>query len=323
MFNFELDPLIVFYVMIAASLALAVEAVYLLLYSKKNYANNVNRRLRVMNDEADRTVVLSELRRERGISSDGQYMLGLKALNRLIVQSGTTLGIQKIGFMAVLSAIGFGIFVFIWRNHPWQALGAAVFGGTLFPLMVLKYLRKKRHNKFGEQFPEAIDIIIRSLRAGHPVPVAIAMVARELPDPVGTEFGMVSDEIAYGSDLETAMRNMMERVGQEDLPLFVTSISIQATTGGNLAEILNNLTSVIRERFKIRRKIKGLSAEGKASSMILTSVPFIIFMVLNVLSPNFYGEVWNEPVTRYFIGGALFWMALGNLVMRKMINFKI
>jgi tight adherence protein B len=212
--------------------------------------------------------------------------------------------------------------VMYWRNNPVHAVGAFVFGGTLFPLMVLKYLRKKRHGKFGEQFPEAIDIIVRSLRAGHPVPVAVAMVSRELPDPVGTEFGMVADEVAYGSDLETAMRNMMERVGQEDLPLFVTSISIQATTGGNLAEILGNLTSVIRERFKIRRKIRGLSAEGKASSMILTSVPFIIFMVLNVLSPNFYGDVWDQPITKYFIGGALTWMAIGNLVMRKMINFK-
>lgn len=322
MMNFELDPLIVFYVMIAASLALAVEAVYLLVYSKKSYANNVNRRLRVMQDEMDRTVVLTELRRERGISADGHYIMGFKALNRLIVQSGVTLGIQKISILAVLSAIAFGVGVYVWRNHPVQAAFAFVFGGTLFPLMVLKYLRKKRHGKFGEQFPEAIDIIVRSLRAGHPVSVAIGMVARELPDPVGTEFGMVADEVAYGSDLETAMRNMMERVGQEDLPLFVTSISIQATTGGNLAEILSNLTSVIRERFKIRRKIRGLSSEGKASSMILTSVPFIIFMVLNVLSPNFYGEVWHEPVTKYFIGGALFWMGVGNLVMRKMINFK-
>jgi tight adherence protein B len=320
--NFDLDPLIVFYVMVAAAGALAVEAVYLLVYSKKSYHSNVNRRLRIQNDQPDRMVVLAELRKERGIGADGGYLMGMKGLNRLIIQSGVTIGIQKIIILTIFSAIVFGVGVMYWRNNPIHAAGAFVFGGTLFPLMVLKYLRKKRHAKFGEQFPEAIDIIVRSLRAGHPVPVAVAMVSRELPDPVGTEFGMVADEVAYGSDLETAMRNMMERVGQEDLPLFVTSISIQATTGGNLAEILGNLTNVIRERFKIRRKIRGLSAEGKASSMILTSVPFIIFMVLNVLSPNFYGDVWDQPITKYFIGGALTWMAIGNLVMRKMINFK-
>ena len=148
-----------------------------------------------------------------------------------------------------------------------EAVAAALVATLALPLAILVYLRKRRRQKFGEQFPEAIDIIVRSLRAGHPVPVAIGMVARELPDPVGTEFGIVADEITYGSDLETAMRNMLYRVGQEDLPLFVTSVAIQATTGGNLSQILDNLSKVIRERFKMRRKIKGLSAEGRAGAM--------------------------------------------------------
>jgi len=167
-----------------------------------------------------------------------------------------------------------------------------------------------------------MDIIVRSLRAGHPVPVAIAMVARELPDPVGTEFGMVADEVTYGADIETALRNMMLRVGQEDLPLFVTSVAIQSTTGGNLGQILDNLSKVIRERFKMRRKIKGLSAEGRAGAMILNAAPFGVFFLVNFIAPDFYGEIWHENATRYVLGGALIWMILGNLIMRRMVNFK-
>ena len=136
--------------------------------------------------------------------------------------------------------------------------------------MVLKFLRARRHKKFNAQFPDAIDIIVRSLRAGHPVPTAINMVSREMSDPIGSEFGIVTDEITYGADLETAMRNLYFRVGTDDLPLFVTAVAIQGSTGGNLGEILQNLSGVIRQRFKMRRKIRALAAEGRASALILS-----------------------------------------------------
>ena len=108
---------------------------------------------------------------------------------------------------------------------------------------MLKFKRGRRQKKFGAQFPDALDIIVRSLRAGHPVPIAITMVAREMADPIGTEFGIVADEITYGADLETGMRNLYFRIGQDDLPLFVTAVAIQSSTGGNLGEILENLSS--------------------------------------------------------------------------------
>src|SRR2546423_3289802 len=117
-----------------------------------------------------------------------------------------------------------------------------------------------------------MDIMVRSLRAGHPVRVAGGLVAQELPDRIGTEFGIAADEITYGADVETAMRNLYFRVGQEDLPLFVTAVAIQGSTGGNLGEILANLSAVIRERFKMRRKIRALAAEGRASALILSSL---------------------------------------------------
>ncbi len=164
---------------------------------------------------------------------------------------------------------------------------------------------------------------MRSLRAGHPVPVAIAMVAREMPDPVGTEFGIVSDEITYGADLETAMRNLYFRVGQEDTPLFVTAVAIQASTGGKLSEILENLSGVIRQRFKMRRKIYALAAEGRFSAMLLSAVPIVLFLVLKVIAPDFYSSVWHVDFTKYALAAAGGWMLVGNFIMYRMVSFKI
>ena len=142
----------------------------------------------------------------------------------------------------------------------------------VLPLMVLRFLRKRRHKMFGLQLPEALELITRSLKAGHPVPVAIAMVAREMPDPIGTEFGVVADEVTYGSDLVSALQPMYGRVGHEDLPLFVTAVSIQSTSGGNLREILDGLAPYPRTR-QVRRKVRAISTEGRMSAYILTAVP--------------------------------------------------
>jgi tight adherence protein B len=320
---FNLDPLYVFYAMAALAAVLAAEAVYLLFHNSKSYRSRVNRRLQVSGKEQNREKVLVQLRRERGLSADGDHVLGIASLNRLIVQSGFKAEPLRIALtLAVVGTIAF-LGILRLRGDAIEALAGAVLVLIVFPFAALVYMRKRRRAKFGAQFPDAIDIIVRSLRAGHPVPVAIAMVARELPDPVGTEFGMIADEITYGSDLEGALRTMMSRVGQEDLPLFVTSVGIQATTGGNLAQILENLSKVIRERFKMRRKIKGLSAEGRAGAMILNVTPLGVVTLVSVVNPGYYGEVWHLPATRYALGGALIWMLIGNLIMRKMINFKI
>ena len=140
--------------------------------------------------------------------------------------------------------------------------GAWMLVACLAPYVGLRILRGRRQKRFGMQFPDAIDIIVRSLRAGHPVPIAITMVGREMPDPIGTEFGIAADEVTYGADLESAMRNLYFRVGQDDLPLFVTAVAIQGTTGGNLGEILQNLSTVIRQRFKMRRARSWRGAGG-------------------------------------------------------------
>ena len=200
---------------------------------------------------------------------------------------------------------------------------AALFSAIIAPYLFLRIKRGRRRKAFAAQFPDAIDIIVRSLRAGHPVPIAISMVGRELPDPIGSEFGIATDEITYGADLETAMRNLYFRVGQDDLPLFVTAVAIQGSTGGNLSEILENLSAVIRQRFKMRRKIRALAAEGRASALILSSLPIAMFGIINLVSPDFYSSVWHESITKVALAMACCWMGIGNFIMYRLVNFKI
>jgi len=320
---FGIDTVHVIYAFVALAAGLFVEGIYLLFFTTHSYRKNVNRRLRLMENQPDRESMLVQLRRERGLSKVGDYRLPLVALNRLILQSGLSIGIGKLGiYVAALTVLSFGGLI-ITRGDLLEAFGVALFCATLLPLLALKILRGRRQKAFGAQFPDALDIIVRSLRAGHPVPIAITMVAREMPDPIGTEFGIVVDEITYGADLETGMRNLYFRVGQDDLPLFVTAVAIQGSTGGNLGEILENLSAVIRQRFKMRRKIRALAAEGRASALILSSLPIALFLVIQVITPDFYGSIWHADITKIALAAAGGWMGIGNFIMYRMVNFRI
>jgi tight adherence protein B len=321
--SFDFDPVYLVYLLVAASAGLFAEGVYLLCFAGGSYRTNVNRRLKLLKDEPNRENILVQLRRERGLTRGGNYSIGIESFNRLVLQSGLTIGLKKIlVFIAVgvVAAAGAG---FAYRNNLGEALLIGLFCATLLPYLVLRILRGRRQKAFGAQFPDSLDIIVRSLRAGHPVPIAISMVAREMKDPIGSEFGIVSDEITYGADLETALRNLYFRIGQDDLPLFVTAVAIQSSTGGNLGEILHNLSTVIRDRFKMRRKIRALAAEGRASALILSSLPIMMFLVIQVVAPDFYAGVWEEDLTKKVLAIAGSWMGLGNFIMYRMVNFRI
>ena len=320
---FEFDTVYLVYLFVALAAGLLAEAIYLLFFTSRSYRKNINRRLSLMEGVTDREAILVQLRRERGLSTEGNYRLPLIALNRLVLQSGLTLGIGKLALYVVIIAMFAFASLMLTRGVWTEAAGAAVFCCTLLPLLILKFMRSRRQKKFGAQFPDALDIIVRSLRSGHPVPVAISMVAREMPDPIGGEFGIVADEITFGADLETGMRNLYFRIGQEDLPLFVTAVAIQSSTGGNLSEILQNLSSVIRQRFKMRRKIRALASEGRASAMILSSLPIGLFLVIQIVAPEFYASVWHEDLTKIALACAAGWMGMGNFIMYRMVNFRI
>ena len=321
MFDFNSSYLI--YLLVGISIAMFAEGAYLLLYSNASYRKNINRRLKVIDDTPDRESVLVQLRRERGLTSGGEYRLPLININHLILQSGLTIGFGRLIAFIMAGAVAAFVATMIFNGEILLAALAALFSGTVLPFLVLKFLRSRRQKKFSAQFPDAIEIIVRSLRAGHPVPTAIGMVSRELPDPIGSEFGIVTDEVTYGSDLETAMRNLYFRVGTDDLPLFVTAIAIQGSTGGNLGEILQNLSGVIRQRFKMRRKIRALAAEGRASALILSALPIGVFAAILFVTPTFYASVWHESITKVCLAMAGCWMVIGNLIMFRMVNFRI
>ncbi|MGI9462547.1 MAG: type II secretion system F family protein, partial [Aestuariivirgaceae bacterium] len=250
-------------------------------------------------------------------------VLPFLSLNRLVLQSGLRIGLARlIAVCLIIAAATFALVGFLLKAGLLIAGVAAFITGGVLPFAALHVTRAIRRYKFSAQLPDAIDIIVRSLRAGHPVPVALGMVGREMPDPVGSEFGMALDELTYGLDLEETMKNMFYRVEQEDLGLMVTAVSLQHTTGGNLSEVLSNLSRIIRARFKMRRKVRALSAEGRVSAYGLSALPAIVFITLRLLAPEYYGDIWDEPITVPLLVGIIIWALIGMGVMYKMVNFK-
>lgn len=315
-----MDVLHLIYFGAALTGILVAEAVYLLLAGRGEKRVAINRRMHFQEKKLTQQQVLVQLRKERGV--EGGRLFSLDGLRRLRTQSGLVMPMPK--FLVFTSAASLGLMLGLsWLGLPLRvAVLAWPVACLVVPVMTLRFMRSRRHKLFGIQLPEALELITRSLKAGHPVPVAIAMVAREMPDPIGTEFGLVADEVTYGSDLVTALHAMYQRVGHEDLPLFVTAVSIQASSGGNLREILDGLSAVIRERGKLKRKVRSISTEGRMSAYILTAVPALLGAGIMVLMPEFYSDVWEEPLTWYLLGGSIAWLMLGNFMMFKMASFK-
>lgn len=304
-------------------------AAVLFLQAMLGLGKQASKRVRLANDRLRRVAksdnegdALGRLRRARSMTSDG-HIAGLNVrIAQLVMQSGLSLGPYGFYYISLGMAASIGMTGFLIQGTP---IGAAIgFSfGAVFPTLALSFLVKRRQKKAVAQLPDALDVIIRSLAAGHPVPVAMALVAREMSDPIGSEFGIASDEVSFGSTVSAAIQKMSDRIGHEDFELFSAMIRLQERTGGNLAELLRSNAKTIRDRQKMRLKIKAASAEGRMSALILNAAPILLFIAINKMSPEFYGEVKGNPIVSYTLWGVVVWMVLGNLVMRKMINFKI
>jgi tight adherence protein B len=199
---------------------------------------------------------------------------------------------------------------------------AIVLGGIV-PLLGLQIRANRMRKKMQDQFPVALDVFVRGLRAGHPVAAALDLLTVEMPDPIGSQFGIVVDEVTYGAELRDALHSMAERWDLADMRMFVVSLSVQRETGGNLAEILENLSKVIRERQSMMLKVRALSSEGRMTAIVLTALPILAFTILFTVNPAFYLDVADDPA---FVPGFLSLLllyAIGFITIRRMVDLKV
>jgi tight adherence protein B len=243
-------------------------------------------------------------------------------LRRTLLQAGldVTVGVVLLG--TVFSALlAFAIVYFVIGS----ALMALPFGflAAGIPIIVVRFMASRRIAKFEEQFPEATELLARSLRAGHAFTTGLSMVAEELPDPVGAEFRLVYDRQAFGMPMSDALRDMAQRVPLLDARFFVTAVLTQRESGGNLAEVLDNLARLMRERFTVRREVKTLSAHGRITGLVLVCLTPALAAILFFLAPAHMMLLISDPMGRFMVGAVIILQVIGGLAIRKIIQIEI
>jgi tight adherence protein B len=203
------------------------------------------------------------------------------------------------------------------------ALLVGVCAGLGLPHMVVGSMIKRRVNQFTAKFPDAIELLVRGLRSGLPISETLGVVGGEVPGPVGVEFRSVSDKMKIGRTMDSALQDTADRLGTPEFQFFVITLAIQRETGGNLAETLSNLATVLRQRMQMKLKIKAMSSESKASAYIIGALPFIVFGIISYINPDYMGGFFIDK--RLIIAGigGMIWMSIGAFIMRQMINFEI
>lgn len=255
----------------------------------------------------------------------GRLLLALPrvaTLEKALQQAGVVMKTSR--FLATTAMLMVAVFLvlLVLRQPPWLALMLGL-GTALLPFLWLGMARNRRLRRLEAQLPDAVELIARALRAGHAFPTALQMVGEELPDPIGGEFASAFEEVNYGLPISDAMMNLAARVPVEDLRFFAVAVVLQRETGGNLAEILDKIGTLIRERFKLFGTIRVLSAEGKLSAWILTLLPFATALVINLLSPNFMAVLWKDPAGFRLVIAALVAMAIGVFWLWRIVKIRV
>jgi tight adherence protein B len=243
-------------------------------------------------------------------------------LDRLLVQSGLSLNVAGfIGLTLAAAVVGYILAIVI--NLPvFTAVFIAIIAATL-PFFYVLNAKQKRLDTIEQQLPDALDLMARAMLAGHAFPSALKMVGDEMSEPVSGEFRIVFDEINYGIPVQDALTNLATRVPSTDLRYFVISVLIQRETGGNLSELLGNISALIRARLKLLGTVRVLTAEGRLSAQILTLLPFVLAIVLNIVNPKFMRVLWTDPAGIQMVGGALVLMVLGIFWMWRLIKIRV
>lgn len=324
-----------FLVLLFAMIVLVAERLFGSVLSGRSAARERNLRLQAIAGGASRAEVMSRLRRSTETLAD-RAPTGLKPLadwlERLLTMAGTAVPLTRLTLILLVAPFA----VLILLSLAVSAAGLSLSPGRLFmlavvalaaatglPLFWLQLRANRRRQKFQEQFPVALDIFIRGLRAGHPIAAALDLLTTELDDPLGSEFGLVVDEVTYGAELTDALYAMAERWDVEDVRMFVVSLSVQNETGGNLAEILENLNKVIRDRAQMMLKVRALSSEGRVSALMLTLLPVATVLILFLINPPFYLEVAEDPIFVPGMAGLVILYFLGLWMIRRMVDLKV
>jgi tight adherence protein B len=316
----------VIYAGIFLGVLLLIEGIYYLVFASRGGDKAVNRRLKMLVSGGNTREVLETLRRNPTGSGEGEgfRMFRIADLADLLAQAGISMSIGRvIGIMAGAGVATTLLFFALVPGTPrWIAPLVGLLVGVGVPIGTMRFLRTQRIKKLSAQLPDALDLMVRSLRAGHPMNSALTLVAKEMPDPIGSEIGIVVDEMTYGLGFREALENLRLRVPAPDLHYFVVTINIQSGTGGNLAEVLENLSSVIRARYQMFAKIRALSAEGRISATILSTIPFLVLAAVWVTTPNYYASVIDDPALPVIAGIAMAMLLTAIGAMWKMVNFK-
>jgi tight adherence protein B len=317
------EPII--YGLIFIAVLALVEGLYLVAFGKSISLNSkVNRRLELLDKGAGREEVLEKLRKEmqqhmKSRSIPLYSLLGEKAQKAAIAFTPK----QLIIVMFVLAGVAFvGLTIGTATEPPVRILLSIGIGvGAVYFWVSSK--ANKRISMIEEQLPDAIELMVRSLRVGHPFSSAVQIVAKEVQDPLGSEFGIIADESAYGRDVGEALKELAERLDMQDLRFLAVAVTIQQQSGGNLAEILAGLSKVIRARFRLFRRVKAITAEAKWSGKFLSAFPIVALIVINVSDPHYYDEVRENPLFIPACFAVGIFLALNLFVMRVLTDIKV
>ena len=317
------------------SVFLAMQLVLRVSVEGRAHTGAINRRLKMIAKGAEREEVITELRKHNPLATGAETgMLGgmYASYRRNLMMAAIPYSVTQVIFamVAVFSALVLLLSLGSWTaNYPLTlgvvqlivAVAAAIAVG--FPVLGVSFLAQRKRKKMQEQFPVALDIFVRALRSGHPIASAIDLLTKEMEDPIGSEFGLIADEVSYGADLTEALNDLAERWDMDDIRMFVVSLSVQSETGGNLAEILDNLSKVVRERAGLYLKVRALSSEGRMTGWLLTALPIFTFVSLFTMNPQFYLAVARDPIFYFGFPLMLVWYLVGVIAIKRMVNLKV
>jgi len=312
---------------------LVVQSLAGAVFASRDRSKRVNRRLTMLGQGLEQRQVYEALVRRPVTPKLGSAWAteSFERMTTFLAQSGLEISVMQLIAFTGAGALTIWMLAVLVFQRAGAAVGAPEMLVALFGALILSVLgayvfvsgrRAKRMKQLEAQLPLALDIIIRALRAGHPVISAVGLVTEEMGDPIGSEFGLIVDETTYGAEFREALKSFAQRTGSEDAHFFAVSIGIQSDTGGNLAEILANLAGVMRARQTLAKRIKSLSSEGRMSGLILSALPIFLISVIGMMQPTFYTSKFEDPIFWPTVGVIMALYLVGLLMMRRITNFK-